>query len=256
MHGGMGGNQPAQARYISAPFRLPVVPALCLLSACILACSEGPAETAAASSSGASAVPIAPAAAAASSAAAAGASGGTAAAAGPPPRKPGSKLVSPREAAAKLKQLLPSGRGKSERSELLESSAAAAAPTGAAGGGSSTRGSGGAASSSAAPTGNSRWAAATRDQQASYQRSASEIKRVYGRSDTGRCVTVYRRLSAGRLGTGWLIAWLGNALLPLMLCTAWAATAALTVYQPAAVPVPPIRAHPLLRVCCAAGLGK
>ncbi|EFN53326.1 hypothetical protein CHLNCDRAFT_137041 [Chlorella variabilis] len=72
---------------------------------------------------------------------------GAAAAAAPPPsaappaRKAPHSLVSPREAAAKLKNLLPVGRSKSERAELLERDAAAAAVAG--GGSSSARSPGG-----------------------------------------------------------------------------------------------------------------
>ena len=193
---------------------------------CSLDCSDEPAQVAAASSSSSSSVsaaPIAPAAGAASTAAGA---SGTAAAAAMPPRKPGSNLVSPREAAAKLKQLLPSGRGKSERSELLDSFTAAAAATGAGG-------SGGAASSSAgaaAPAGNSRWAAATRDQQASYQRSASEIKRAYGRPGTGRWVACVSDRVAGWLGWSWSGGWVVLAL--------HAEAAALAFWQPNPAPTP------------------
>lgn len=83
-------------------------------------------------------------------------------------KKLGSSLVSPREAAAKLKQLLPVGR-KSERSELLDG---AAAP------GAATSGSGAAAART--PPATSGWAAAGKGGHA-YNRSASEIKRTYGR---------------------------------------------------------------------------
>ncbi|KAL4458921.1 hypothetical protein ABPG75_013786 [Micractinium tetrahymenae] len=92
-------------------------------------------------------------------------------------RRLGASLVSPREAAAKLKGLLP-GRSKSERAELLDREAAAAA----AGGSSSARGAGpagGAGGAQVGAGGSNYWAAAGKV--APYTRSASEIKSAYGR---------------------------------------------------------------------------
>lgn len=97
--------------------------------------------------------------------AAAAASGAGAAAAAAPSKRPGSNLPTPREAAAKLKQLLPVGRPKTERAELLErdpAAAPAASPAGA-----STSGGGG-------------WTAG-KGKASTVTRSASEIKRAYGR---------------------------------------------------------------------------
>lgn len=88
--------------------------------------------------------------------------------------------MSPRDAAAKLKGLLP-GRSKSERAELLEREAAAA------GGSSSARGAGPAGGVAPAQAGGSNYWAAS-GKVAPYTRSASEIKRSYGRggSASGR----------------------------------------------------------------------
>lgn len=109
----------------------------------------------------------------AASAAAAGEAASAGSSAPTSARRLGASLVSPREAAAKLKGLLP-GRSKSERAELLEREAAAA------GGSSSARGAGPADGARGGQAGGSNyWAAAGKV--APYTRSASEIKSTYGR---------------------------------------------------------------------------
>ena len=142
--------------------------------------SEEPAE---ASTSGAAA------------AAAAGAAGGAAGAgegagAAGPSGKPGLNLVSPREAAAKLKNLLPVGRGKSERAELLAREAAAGGTPASPSAGSTRDTPGGASTSGGG------WAAAGKGGKA-FTRTASEIKRAYGRPTASRC-------GCGSLGLGWV----------------------------------------------------
>ncbi|KAL4431642.1 hypothetical protein ABPG77_001484 [Micractinium sp. CCAP 211/92] len=115
-------------------------------------------------------------AAAAGAAGAAGEAGSASSSAHASARRLGASLVSPKEAAAKLKGLLP-GRSKSERAELLEREAAAAS------GSSSARGAGPAGGSGGAQAGGPNyWAAAGKV--APYSRSASEIKSAYGRGST------------------------------------------------------------------------
>lgn len=131
-------------------------------------------------------------AAAAGAAGAAGEAGSASSSAHASARRLGASLVSPKEAAAKLKGLLP-GRSKSERAELLEREAAAAS------GSSSARGAGPAGGSGGAQAGGPNyWAAAGKV--APYSRSASEIKSAYGRGSTasGRWVCQRSGLGAGR----------------------------------------------------------
>lgn len=116
----------------------------------------------------------------AASAGAAAAAATTAAGDAAPAKKAGVNLVSPREAAAKLKSLLPAGRSKSERSELLDGAAAAAASTSAA----STR-----APAVSGIAGAGGWTAAGKGgKPATVTRSTSEIKRAYGRGAANKWV--------------------------------------------------------------------
>jgi hypothetical protein len=108
----------------------------------------------------------------------AGAASAAPTAAGPPSRKGSASIVSPREAAIKLRGLLPTGRSKSERAELLERDAAAAAAAAPAGS---------APTSARTPGG---WAKEPAAGGPTVNRSASEIKRAYGRSGGSRCAAV------------------------------------------------------------------
>ncbi len=108
--------------------------------------------------------------------AAEGSAAAAAAAAGPSGR-PGLNLASTREAAAKLKNLLPVGRSKSDRAELLGKEGTPSSPV--------------AAAAAASPRGGACAAAATGGAAAAsrgkvFTRTASEIKRAYGRPGTSK----------------------------------------------------------------------
>lgn len=118
---------------------------------------------------------MSPAAAAAAAAAPglAGPAESTAAAAGAagPSGRAGLSRVTPREAAAKLKNLLPVVRSKSDRAELLDREGTPSSPAAAAAASARSGAGAGAAGGGAA--------AATRGKV--FTRTASEIKRAYGR---------------------------------------------------------------------------